>query len=127
MRVPPLPPIAGVNVFGAVSTLRLREALGDLVIGTEPKHLAAPVDLDLHDISGRGVVGGRFLVPLALGQGGAHLELQGRSTASLNGVPFRRTRSTIVRLLSEDLLTQLATIGAVVFLLLGVAMAQRRR
>ena len=125
-QLPPTPPVNGVNVFGAVSRMAMREARGSLTIGADRTvALDAYTPLELRDITGRGVIGRRLLVPIRLDADTAQVRVQGRATAFINEEPVNERRSWIVTALSADRVTLFATLAGL-FLAVGAFESGRR-
>jgi hypothetical protein len=89
-QYPPAPPARGVNVFGAISSLDMSYAEGDLVIGprAEPR-INAGTPVELRDIRGTGIVGRRMIIPVQLNAGHASIAVQGSAVVLINGQAVR--------------------------------------
>lgn len=127
-QFPPTPPETGVNVFGAVRNIRIDDATGSLTIGpTRSLSLNAPTPVDFRKISGRGIIGNRFLIPVRVDAYNADLELQGRALTYINDVPVSRTRSKLLALLSSSTITLIAAVAAACFAGAALRDARTRR
>jgi hypothetical protein len=88
-RYPPLPRVAGFNIFGPLHAILFRGVHGDLLIADQAKSLSGSADLRLTDVSGLRNEAGEELVPapLSTSAGSATLQFHAVSEARINGVP----------------------------------------
>jgi hypothetical protein len=112
-RYPPLPPYAGINVFGPMRNVSFHGVSGEVQIGGESKRLGGSADLQLGDVRGfrNGDNAQLVSAPLATSREAAELEFRAVGTASINGVAQSTIRSRVDR--------DLAAIGSIVAILAG--------
>jgi hypothetical protein len=96
---PPMPPSAGINVFGKMRRLRLNDAVGALSVGGHDIALPTASDVEITRISQLGTVAGHELVPFLTSptstetlfdfSGVAEVTIDGKSQTSF----FRRNKT----------------------------------
>jgi hypothetical protein len=122
---PAIGPGRGVDVYGALADLTVRDAAGSLVVAGRPIDFNASSTLELRDIHGRGVVGGHVLLPARPRGSNAQIDVQGEADARLNGEPLAMRRSWLGQQVSERRVSFYATILAAIFA--GIALLRPRR
>jgi hypothetical protein len=84
----PPPPVAGVNVFGPITSLQMSAAEGAMVVGDAPQEiLSAGTPIELTHIRGGGTTGHRMTIPVRLEGREAAIHVQGAAVVSENGIP----------------------------------------
>ncbi|MDQ3725903.1 MAG: hypothetical protein M3335_08480 [Actinomycetota bacterium] len=129
-KLPPTPPISGVNVFGQFERLRFQAARGSLTLGPDqPFDLDAATPLALTDIEGPGAVGEHLVIPVRLDSRTAKVRIQGRAKTLINGDPYLTEHPAWVRFVDGDFVTVMAALLGVLLsalaLVTGGARARR--
>ncbi len=116
----PPPPVAGVNVFGPIASLRMSAAEGTMIVGDAPQEtLSVGTPVELTHIRGVGITGHRMTIPVRLEGREAAIHVQGAAVVSENGVSKRLEQSWWRSLLpTQDLI---GTLLAIASLAVGVA------
>ena len=130
-KLPPTPPVSGVNVFGRFKRLSFQAARGSLTLGpnqTLDLHAATP--LAFRNIEGPGAVGEHLVIPVQLDSRTAKVRFQGRAETLVNGDPYLTEHPSWVRFVDVDVVTVMAALlglffSALAFLVTGGAWARR--
>jgi hypothetical protein len=116
----PPPPVAGVNVFGPISSLQMSAAEGAMVVGDAPQEtLSVGTPLELTHIRGVGITGQRMTIPVRLEGREAAIHVQGSAVVKENGISKRLAQAWWRSLVpTQDFI---GTLLAVASLAVGVA------
>jgi hypothetical protein len=116
----PPPPVAGVNVFGPISSLEMSAAEGAMVVGDAPEEsLSAGTPVELTHIRGVGITGHRMTIPVRFEGHEAAIHVQGSAIVKENGISKRLAQAWWRSLLpTQDLI---GTLLAVASLAVGIA------
>lgn len=91
-RYPPIPPNKGFNIFGTISSLKINNVTGNLIIGTRQIPIPAPSILELRGIQSLNPEADAISIPLRVESKNNNSELQIRATSEvfLNNVPLNK-------------------------------------
>lgn len=125
-RYPPIPANAGLNLFGPMPELTLKDARGTLVFGDRSVDLGAPSVVELKRIEAMRRIGPDATIPLPLSASRHRADLQftGVSEVAVNGeneTSYARRRKSQLEALSF-----VAGVGAALFAMFSVIQAFRR-
>lgn len=126
-RYPPIPANAGLNLFGPMPELTLKDARGTLVFGDRSVDLGAPSLVELRRIEAMRRIGPDATIPLPLSAARHRADLQftGVSEVAVNGeneTSYARRRKSLLEALSF-----IVGVGAALFAMLSVIQAFRRQ